>query len=80
MAHKMTQPEWEVNMCEKILPLIRDQLYLDFRYLDTALNTLIFQARPELTTFATDGIYLCYSAEQVLRLYPENPLFLGSAP
>ena len=79
MAHKTTQTEWEENMCEKILPLVRDQLYLDFRYLDTALNTLIFQARPELHTFATDGICLYYSTEQILRLYPDNPLFLNRA-
>ncbi len=79
MKHTKTQTDWEVEMCEKILPLVRDSLYLDFRYLDSALNALTPVCDPRLTTFATDGAYLRYSAEQVLRLYPDNPLFLQRA-
>ncbi len=79
MKHKTTQTDWERNMCEKILPLLRDSLYLDFRYFDTALQALTWKADPRLASFATDGIYLYYSSEQLLRLYPENPLFLQRA-
>ena len=37
----MTQTEWENEMCIKILDLIENELYIDFRYLDVAISTLI---------------------------------------
>ena len=42
MAHITTQHEWENEMCIKILHLIQNELYLDFRYLDVALSALTF--------------------------------------
>ncbi|MEE1228861.1 MAG: VWA-like domain-containing protein [Lachnospiraceae bacterium] len=77
--HIRTQTEWEQEMCEQILLLLRDSLYMDFRYLDVALSALTFAPSDSLRTFATDGIYLRYSPEQILRLYPKNPLFLNRA-
>ncbi len=79
LKHRQSQTEWEQEMSEKILPLIRDSLYMDFRYLDVALNALTFRSDQALHTLATDGIYLRYSSEQILRLYPKNPLFLNRA-
>ena len=75
--HKLSQTEWEQGMCEKILSLIRSELYLDLRYLDVALSALAFQADERIRSMATDGTYLYYSREQILRLYPRNPLFLN---
>ena len=34
----MTQTEWENEMCIKILELIQNELYVDFRYLDVAVS------------------------------------------
>ena len=36
----MTQTEWENEMCIKILELIQNELYVDFRYLDVAVSVL----------------------------------------
>ena len=77
--HKVSQTEWEQGICEKILALIRSELFLDLRYLDMALSALVFQPRESIRTLATDGTFLYYSREQLLRLYPKNPLFLNRA-
>lgn len=77
MAHKKTQTEWEQEMCNKILELIHNELYLDFRYLDTALSALTFAPDMALESMATDGIRLYYSCKQILRLYRSNPQYLN---
>ena len=77
MAHITTQSEWENEMCIKILDLIQNELYLDFRYLDVALSALTFSGNEQIRTMATNGIYLYFSTEQILRVYPNNPLFLN---
>lgn len=79
MAHIITQSEWENEMCIKILDLIQNELYLDFRYLDVALSALTFTENKQIHTMATDGICLYFSTEQILRVYPKNPLFLSRA-
>lgn len=79
MAHITTQSEWENKMCIKILDLIQNELYLNFRYLDVALSALTFSENGQIRTMATDGIYLYFSSEQILRVYPKNPLFLNRA-
>ena len=77
MIHKKTQTDWEEEMCIKILELIRSELYLDFRYLDSALSALSFGAHESIQSMATDGISLYYSSEQTLRLYRSNPKYLN---
>lgn len=79
MAHRQTQTEWENEICIEILKLIQNELYLDFRYLDMALSALIFAPKEQIHTFATDGTSLFFSSEQLLRLFPKNPLFLDRA-
>ena len=66
-------------MCLQILDVIRSELYLDFRYLDMALSALTFSANEQIQTFATDGSFLFFSREQILRVYRRNPLFLDRA-
>ena len=66
-------------MCLQILDVIRSELYLDFRYLDMALSALTFSANEQIQTFATDGSFLFFSREQILRVYRSNPLFLDRA-
>lgn len=79
MAHRQTQTEWENGMCIQILDVIRNELYLDFRYLDMALSALTYSASEQIHTLATDGSFLFFSREQILRVFRSNPLFLNRA-
>ncbi len=77
--HNLTQTEWEQDICEKMLTLIRNELYLDFRYMDRALNALAFRPDERLRSLATDGVFLHYSRDLLFRLFPKNPVFLNRA-
>lgn len=79
MTHKITQTEWESEMAIKIIDFIRNELYLDLRFFNLALSSLIPKTDNSLQTFATDGIFLNYSSEQVLRVFKNNPKFLTRA-
>ena len=79
MSHTQTQSEWEQQMCSKILALIRNELYLDFRYMDAALCALSFTPEDSLSMTATDGISLFFPPDQILRVYKNNPRFLNRA-
>ena len=48
----MTQTEWENEMCIKILDLIENELYIDFRYLDVAISSSFYGNRWNLTLFS----------------------------
>ena len=58
MGHIQTQEEWEVQMAEKILSYVRNELYLEMRYLDVAFSALVPQADASMQSFATDGGHL----------------------
>lgn len=75
----MTQTEWENEMCVKILELIKNELYIDFRYLDVAVSALSLSPNETLRSTATDGISLFFPPEQILRVFRSNPLFLNRA-
>lgn len=75
----MTQTEWENEMCLKILELVKNELYIDFRYLDIALSALTLTPNETLLSTATDGISLFFPPEQILRVFRSNPLFLNRA-
>lgn len=79
MAHIMTQEEWEVQMSEKILAYVRNELYLELRFMDIALSALVPKADASLHSFATDGTMLYFSTEQVLRVFKNNAMFLDRA-
>lgn len=79
MAHVQTQEEWEAEMSEKILSYVRDELYLELRFMDIALSALTPKADVSIQTFATDGTMLFYSTEQVMRVFEQNALFLDRA-
>ena len=72
----MTQTEWENEMCIKILELIQNELYVDFRYLDVAVSALTLTPNDSLRSTATDGISFFFPPEQILRVFRSNPLFL----
>ncbi len=75
--HIQTQTEWEEEMSIKILGYVRDELYMDLRYLGIALSALVPKAEEELNTFSTDGITLYFSSQQILRVFKENDRYLN---
>lgn len=77
--HSKTQTEWEDEMAMKILEFTRNELYFDLRFFHLALSSLIPKPDSTIKTFASDGIYLYYSTEQVLRVFQKNPIFLSRA-
>lgn len=79
MAHIMTQEEWESQMAEKILAYVRNELYLELRFLDIAFSALTPVADKSIHTFATDGNMLYFSTEQILRVFKQNAAFLNRA-
>lgn len=76
MAHLQTQTEWEEEMSVKILDFVRNELYLELRFLDVALSALVPKVESSLTAMATDGTYLYYSTEQILRVFQKNAKYL----
>ncbi len=79
MRTGQSQLEWEQSMAEKILTFVRNELYMELRYLDMALSAMPWQPREGVATFAADGGVLYYSTEQLLRVFPDNPKFLDRA-
>ena len=77
--HIQTQSEWEAQMSKKVLEFVRSELYMDLRFLDIALGALTYQADENIHSFATDGTYLYFSTEQVLRVFQDNPKYLDRA-
>lgn len=75
--HIQTQTEWEEEMSIKILGYVRDELYMDFRYLRIALSALVPKAEATLDTFSTDGVTLYFSSQQMLRVFKENSRYLN---
>lgn len=74
-----TQAQWEEKMSQKLLEYIRNQLYMELRFLDVALSALKWQKDDSIQTFATNGTCLCYSSEQLTRLFEKNTKFLERA-
>lgn len=77
--HLVTQTEWEAEMSVKILDFVRNEIYLDLRFLKIALSALVPKAEESLASFATDGNFLYFSSEQVLRVFRTNARYLDRA-
>lgn len=72
-----TQWEWQQEMAQEILSLVRSELYLELRFMDVALSALSWKPEEGIDTFGTDGVCLYYSMERLLQVYPVNPSFLN---
>lgn len=72
-----TQTEWEEEMSYKVLRLVHDELYVEFRFMGIALSALTPLPDKRLTTVATDGSMLFFSTEQLLRVFQKNPAYLN---
>lgn len=79
MSHVLTQSEWEESVSEQILRFIRNEIYMDLRYMDVALSALQWNCNEEVQGFATDGLCLYYSGEWLIRIFKSNSKFLDRA-
>lgn len=77
--HAETQTEWEIRMFQKILSYLRDELCIDFPYLERALSALTPEGKENVNAFATEGVYLYYPPAHYLKVFEENELFLRRA-
>lgn len=77
MAHNITQSEWEDEMSLKILGLVRNELYLELRFMDMALSGLLWKSDNTIDTMAVDGEFLYYSTPQLFRVFKTNSRFLN---
>lgn len=57
----------------------QNEIYLELRFLKPALSALTPKPDGNLQTFGTDGVFLYYSAEQVIRVFQSNSRFLDRA-
>lgn len=74
--HIQTQTEWENEMGLKILEFIKSELYLNIPFLNIAFKSLFPVPHETIQSFATDGRYVYYSSEQLIRVFKTNSLFL----
>lgn len=79
MAHIQTQSEWETEMSVKVLTFVRNEIYMELRFLDVALSALVWREQPSLQALASDGVHLYFSPEHLLRVFKNNPKFLDRA-
>ncbi len=77
MAHNITQSEWEDEMSIKILGFVRNELYLELRFMDMALSGLLWKSDNTIDTMAVDGEFLYYSTTQLFRVFKTNSRFLN---
>lgn len=77
--HAETQTEWECRMFCKVIDCLRDELCIDFPYMERALAALIPEGRENVYAFATEGVHLYYPPAHYLKLFEENELFLRRA-
>ena len=77
--HAETQTEWESRMFGKIISYLRDELCIDFPYLERALSALAPEGKDNVNAFATEGIHLYFPPAHYLRVFEENELFLRRA-
>ena len=59
----------KVNICQEILKGSRNELYLNMRFLDVALNTFFFQPTMERERTATDGAGYYFHPEYLIEQY-----------
>lgn len=67
----------DLEMSDKILRFVHDELYMELRFMGIALSALSPEPDKRVTTFATDGTTLFFSMEQLFRLFRKNPAYLN---
>lgn len=67
----------EVEICHEILANSRNELYLNFRYLDTALSSLGFEANRAGRGVETDGFVIYYQPEHLMSMYKRGRVLIN---
>lgn len=79
VSHKSKEIEnRKAELAQRIWSLSRDRLLMNLRFLDVALSSLGFQARPGAGGVSCDAsvpksAVIYYDPEEVIRLYKQNP-------
>lgn len=66
-------------VCTEILQDARNELYLNMRFLDVALSSLMFQPTFEINTCATDGNLFYYEIPYLIRQYQVGNVMVNRA-
>lgn len=69
----------EVEICHDILTNSRNELYLNFRYLDVALSGLGFSADRAGRGVGTDGFLIYYQPEHLMGIYKRGRVLVNRA-
>ena len=77
--HIETQTEWESRMFLKVMDYLRDELCIDFPYLERALSALSPEGKENVQAFATEGIHLYFPPARYLDVFKKNEQFLRRA-
>lgn len=67
----------EVEICHDILTNARNELYLNFRYLDIALSSFGYEADRAGRGVATDGFVIYYRPEYLFSMYKQNRILVN---
>ena len=67
------------NICRKILESSRNALYINMRYLDVALSSLVWEITTDIPRIGTDGLKIAYEPHYLADLYRENPMLVNRA-
>lgn len=69
----------EVKVGHGILMNARNELYLNFRYLDVALSSFVFEADRTGKRLATDGYVIYYQPELLFAMYKSSRILVNRA-
>lgn len=69
----------EVEICHDILTNARNELYLNFRYLDIALSSFAYAADRAIPGIETDGFVIYYQPEYLFSLYQQKRVSINRA-
>ena len=69
----------EVEICHDILTNARNELYLNFRYLDIALSSFEYAADRAIPGIETDGFVIYYQPEYLFSLYQRKRVSINRA-
>lgn len=69
----------EVEICHDILTNARNELYLNFRYLDIALSGFEYAADRTIPGIETDGFVIYYQPEYLFSLYQRKRVSINRA-
>ena len=67
-----TRQEME-ELGRKILNASRTELYLDMRFMGSALNSLDYRMNLSTTTVGTDAVSILFNPQYLFQLYMEQP-------